>query len=607
MQQISVLLTACAKRLVLVCIIVATGLLSSGCQKSPDVGQTIVLATIDTWRRDATGFLGSVSPSPTPFVDKLAQTGIVATRAVAPVPQTGPSHYSMMSGRWPWRDGFRVNMQPLSGTEPPMLSEVLQKAGWTTAAFVSCMVLDHRQGFSSGFSHYDDQLELSGSTTELGMPERDGRETVERAIRWIREQHRSDDLFIWIHLFDPHFPYVRNDPRWRGNDSRDRYLAEVAHADAMLEKLAIALAEDARLPEAVSWIVVSDHGEGLGEHGEDTHGFMLHGATSNIPLVIAGPGVEPRVIESLTSTVDIFPTLAALAGIPAESRDGVDLSHHDPAEDRAIPLESMFGASSFGLSPVFGLRSNEWLWETSPTDRLWNVREDPGELLDVAGNHPEIVENLEVHRRQFEMPLYEPPRSIDDESVAQLRALGYVGAPAPQSSQEDVRAFVRTGFKWFTMMLSDQRAGNLESAEQNAALLLENYPQSPEVWKEAGFVAVAMGDFARAADRFARAVELSPSSREFRVSYATALLELGRHREAELLFREILEEDPEHFHARFNLAHLLDRTNRAADANEQWLHFIVQHPEDKRAAEIRRMLIQRGFLTETGQVAVSRR
>jgi arylsulfatase A-like enzyme len=272
--------------------------------------RSVVLVTIDTWRRDATGFLGGLDPSPTPFVDSLAEKGLVAADAVAPVPLTGPSHWSMLTGRWPWLQGVRLNGDTPSEDFGPTLAETLRGHGWSTGAFVSCAALDHRFGFARGFDVYDDRFRVRGEMGFEDMPQRRGDATVDRALAWTAGLDPTTPLFLWVHLFEPHYPYDSPRGQWAGRHGD--YLAEVAFADDQLRRLSTGLEQQGRPQRESLWVVLSDHGEGLGEHGEPTHGLLLHGATTRIPLLLAGPGVPARRDDELASTVDVLPTVLAL-------------------------------------------------------------------------------------------------------------------------------------------------------------------------------------------------------------------------------------------------------------------------------------------------------
>jgi arylsulfatase A-like enzyme len=548
---------------------------------------TVVLLTIDTWRRDATGFLGGLEPSPTPFLDRLASRGLVALDAVAPVPLTGPSHWSMLTGRWPWRDAVRVNGDFPVDPAVPTLARLLRDDGWQTAAFVSAAVLDRRFGFGEGFDVYDDRFLTGGGADDLEFIERRGDETVQAALDWLERQPPGAPLFLWVHLFDPHFPYDSPDGPRAG--PRGDYLAEVGFADRQAGRLAAELERRGRPLERSLWVVLSDHGEALGEHGERTHGLLLHGATTRIPLLVAGGGVSHGPYDALASTVDVMPTILAGLGYELPDCDGRSLLTGGEAPGRDVPLESMLGADSHGLAEVVGLRTNEWLFEASPADHLWNLTQDPEERHDVALEQAEVVADLAARRESYETAAAAAPGALDRQTLERLAALGYVRSGA-KAGRGDVREFVVDGTGAFDRLISLQRSGSLAEAELLAADLVGRFPDSPLIWLEAGFVAVAMEDLAAAERRFRRATELSPARTKARLNLGNALWLQGRADEAEREYRKVLRRDPGDLFALYNLGALLWEGQRAEEAAEPWRELLQRYPHDPRCQQIRDLL-----------------
>ena len=550
--------------------------------------KTIVLVTIDTWRRDATGFLGEKDPSPTPFIDSLARRGVVATDAVTPVPYTAPAHWSMLTGRWPWADRVRVNGDlPTTIDADRTVAGVLRSQGWTTAAFVSCGVLGDQFGFAAGFEHYDDDFHAKGGIGLERMPERRGDQTVEKAHAWLHTTGPGDHVFIWVHLFDPHFPY--DAPRERFDGDHGRYLAEVAFADAQVKRLADALDIAKRPLDESLWIVLSDHGEGLGEHGEPTHGLLLHGATTRIPLVVAGGPVEPRRYDGLVSTVDLYPTILGAAGVEGYESDGIDILTTSDPVDRAIPLETMYGASAFGVAPAYGLRHDRWLWEESPEDHLWNVVEDPDELSDVATGNDAVIESLRSAREDFGVVAYEPGETKDEETLKMLRSLGYVAGGA-EAGEDSVREFVLEGWPRYedmTRLMADQ---NYAEADRHVEAFLERYPRSPPVWMHGGFIALGLDDLEKAELRFRQVVLLEPRNIGGHINLGNVYLATEDVAKAELEFRAALRIDPEDLHSLFNLGAVLWQQGRRAAARPYWEAFVRLYPSHEQTPQIRSLL-----------------
>ncbi len=558
----------------------------------PDQGpgevRTVVLVTIDTWRWDANGFLGDPAASPTPFLDQFAGLGLVATDAVAPVPLTGPSHWSILTGRWPWRDGMRDNGDAAPPEHGPTVAGVLGAAGWQTAAFVSAGVLDHSLGFAAGFDHFDDRVRVSaGGIDEITWAVRRGDATVAAAGEWIAEQDAGGKLFLWVHLFDPHFPY--DPPTGPLPGEHGAYRAEVAFADAQVHALTAILEAAGRLQGESLYVVISDHGEGLGEHGEATHGFLLHRATTRIPLLIVGPGIEARRYEPLVTTADVAPTILGYLGLEAPAGDGIDLLRTAAAGSRAgsrsVPLESLAGFRAFDLAPATGLRHQQWLWEASPEDHLWNLRDDPGEANDLAATHGDTLRELRQLRAAFAIPEPTAAGPIDGALRRDLEALGYLSAGIT-AERKNVRSFIETDWQLNARVLSLAQRGEFRQAEEYARQFLERNPRSPGMWIEAGFIAAQLNDLAAAEERFRRAIELDDSAKA-RLNLGNVLLIGRRPQEAEAEYRRVLEINPEDPYGLYNLGLVLGRQQRHAEAEEFWQRFLERWPDHPKAAEVR--------------------
>jgi arylsulfatase A-like enzyme len=267
----------------------------------PGPPPSILLVTLDTTRADAIGH-GSARAE-TPAFDALARRGRLFRAAYATAPETLPSHSSIMTGLYPGGHGVHENGRRLADAHA-VLAERLQQAGYQTAAFVSSFVLDRRFGLSRGFERYDDEM-------PDGVAERSAGATTDRALTYHRTPSSSPRR-VWVHNIDPHAPYAPPEP-YRTRDAGDPYHREVAAMDAELRRLIGAFDATAPGPRAI--IVLADHGEGLGDHGEQQHGNLLYQSTMHVPLVIAGPGVEPGVTDSPVSTRRIFQTVLDWAGI----------------------------------------------------------------------------------------------------------------------------------------------------------------------------------------------------------------------------------------------------------------------------------------------------
>jgi arylsulfatase A-like enzyme len=271
-------------------------------EASPRARPSILLVTLDTTRWDAIG--PEARGARTPGFDALAARGLRFRQAYATAPETLPSHASMLTGLYPAGHGVRENARYLAPAHP-VAAEKLRAGGYRTAAFVSSFVLARRFGLARGFEHYDDALPERRS-------ERSARETTDRALAWLEGGAGREPLFLWVHYFDPHAPYEPPEP-YRSRHPRSPYLGEVEAMDEQLGRLVAALEGRSRGPVAI--VVASDHGEGLGDHGEAQHGNLVYQSTMLVPVVIAGPGVVPGTSDVPVSTRRVFHTLLDWAGL----------------------------------------------------------------------------------------------------------------------------------------------------------------------------------------------------------------------------------------------------------------------------------------------------
>src|SRR5947207_503327 len=276
------------------------------CNREPPPKPNVLLITLDTFRADRIG------PS-APNLSKLAQNGIWYRQADAAAPLTLPSHATILSGLLPPHHGLRNNG---IGTFPERdtLATVFARAGYRTGAFVSAFILDRRFGLSRGFETYDDAIARDPNDAKVSFEaERRGGETVDRALEWLARPD-ARPWFAWVHLYDAHAPYAPPAP------FPQTYDGEIAYVDAQVGRLLGAIDRNKTLV-----IVVGDHGEALGEHGELTHGLLLYEPTLHVPLIVAAPSLPPRVVREPFSTVDVAPTIARLAGLKfSAAADGSD-------------------------------------------------------------------------------------------------------------------------------------------------------------------------------------------------------------------------------------------------------------------------------------------
>jgi len=468
--------------------------------ETPPGRPDIVLITIDTLRADRVG------PGLTPAIEALAGRGARFSNARSPVPLTLPAHVSIMTGLLPSSHGVRENgvvFQPRP--DSPTLAAALDAAGYETGAFVGAYVLDRRFGLSHGFDRYDDRVHRNLDVPERLEAERQGSEVADAALAWL--QSTRSPYFLWVHLYDPHAPYQA--PADAPGSAASPYDAEVAYADSQVARISAALAS--RGSEASTVIVVAgDHGEGLGDHGEQTHGMLAYDSTLRVPLVMAGPGVSRVTVDRPVSSVDIAPTLQRRAALtPATATDGVDLLSALPAE-RDVYAETQYPRAA-GWHPLAVLAGDRWKLVLSSEAELYDIAADPGERANVAAAQPGVVKGMTTRVRQIESRAVSSAPTVDAEAAARLRALGYVsGGDAPV----------------------DPRAANpaREIAAWNAF--------------ESALSALARGEVQPVLPALRDLAARFPSSKTFQSTYARALMDSGNARGALELLRTTVSRHP---------------------------------------------------------------
>ncbi|HEX6883386.1 MAG TPA: sulfatase [Planctomycetota bacterium] len=539
---------------------VALAALVAACGQSPRP-TSILLVTLDTTRADRIGCYGRAEAG-TPALDALAERGVRFERAVTPVPITLPAHASLLSGTQPPHHGLRDNGIAALDEGVVTLAEVARDGGLATAAFVSAFPLARTFGLAQGFERYDDEFAPAGPGA---IRERRGDETVRRARAWLEALAPGEPFFLWVHLFDAHEPY-RAPEEFARRFPEDPYQAEVAFADHCLGELLGALASLGREGDTLV-CVTADHGEGLGEHGEDTHALLLYDTTVRVPLVLAGPGLAPRAVSAPASLTDVAATLAEGAGLAR----GAALAGQGarsfwphlaggPAPEGPLYLETLFPRLHFGWSELVGLEEGGRKYVEAPGARdeagtaraeLFAPADDPAELRDLAAElHAEresLARALEALRRALEQGAAASTRRTQSaEDLEALAALGYGGADvlAELPSAFDAPAPGRDPRRTVgaVQLLNQVRglsgAGQLEAAAAALARLEVLDPGEVIVHEARGDHHLARGrrgaraGFERAAEEFAAACALEPGRRGLWLRRFEALEALGRLTEA---------------------------------------------------------------------------
>jgi len=486
---------------------------------------SLVLITLDTTRADHLGCYGATRAA-TPSLDGLAKRGVRFDAVLSPTPLTAPAHASVLTGRVPRRHGVRDNAGFVLEASIPSIAEQLARAGYDTRAFVSSFVLDRGVGLSRGFAAYDDSVRV-GDRRAFAHEERSARQTIDAALASFPKLEAP--FFLWVHLYDPHLPYVPPEPfasRFAGRP----YDGEIAFMDSEVGRLLDALK---RRTGPIVIAAVGDHGESLGEHGEEGHGVFLYQATQRVPMILAGPGVPMgKTVATTVGLIDLAPTLLELVGQgPLPGADGHSLVAHLSGERFPAPdyeLETFYPAFAYGWSPLRALVSGPLKYVAAPRPELYEMPTDPRETHDLAKVPARAARlrglDLELVRR---IGTDAPAASLDAETQERrdrLASLGYVGgtkAP-PASSAIDPK----DGIVWLRELDAARR--NADAGDGTAAVtaiekLLAKNPDNVQALYTLIGVRASGKQWPEAVAAARRAVALQPQSALARMHLANSL------------------------------------------------------------------------------------
>jgi arylsulfatase A-like enzyme/Flp pilus assembly protein TadD len=494
----------------------------------------VFLISIDTLRSDrlpAYGYRGVETPA----IDRLRADGVLYEHAYSHCPLTLPSHATVLTGRLPADTGVRDNVGYQLDPSVPTLAEVLGKNGYRTGAAVSSFVLRKNTRIDRGFGFWDDQVEQGSSGTAIGEIQRPGPETTAIAQRWIAE-HGGSPLFFLLHLYEPHTPYEPPEP-FRGRYPNP-YDGEIAAADQIVGGF-LEFLQQQDLYDRSLIILFSDHGEGLGDHGEDEHGIFLYREAIQVPLIVKLPGnaMRGRSVGTAVQLSDIFPTVAEVTGTKTAPVDGKSLLSFlkaDAPQERLVYSETYYPRFHFGWSDLHSLTDGKKHLIQAPRPELYDVAADPAERTNV----------LQQERRAYTamrgalQPLIreaEAPAAIDSEEAAKLAALGYLGAgaqTAPGEALPDPKdsigalADVRHAF---TLARRDETEAALALTEK----VLAGNPRMLDLWDLKARLLGVQRRQREAVEAAKEGLRLAPTASHLALLIATLALEIGDADEAE--------------------------------------------------------------------------
>ncbi len=442
-------------------IFLLLGLLAaSGCDRAPAVGRAtnVLLITLDTTRADRLGAYGHRGAI-TPNLDALAAEGSLFSAATTSVPMTLPAHASLMTGSTPLQHRVKDNSGFILAESARTLAESLGEHGYATRAIVAAYVLHHSRGLAQGFDEYDDRFDDASAGLHT---QRNAAAVAELALDRL-EDEPARKRFLWLHLYDPHFPYTP--PADFAGRLEDPYDGEIAYVDSQLGRIFDYL-DRAGLDDSTLIVVAGDHGEAFGEHREVDHGIFLYEPTMRIPLIVRAPGKGlDHDVDDLVRDIDVMPTVLDYLGLPIpDSVQGRSLlplmSGGRETEPRLAYGETFYSRYHYGWSELTSIRDRRHKFIQAPSPELYDLEEDPLELHNLVDVRPGIAEDLAATLRgwlaESDSASSTTPASMDPESLARLRSLGYAGSsvpvgkgelPDPKNHADSLELFARVGYR----------------------------------------------------------------------------------------------------------------------------------------------------------------
>ncbi len=528
--------------------------------------RNVILISIDTWRADHVGCYGCKLPV-TPNIDQFAKESVLFENVVTAAPITLPSHSTMLTGTLPPYHGVHNNLFYRLAESNLTLPEILEPNGFTSAAFVSAFVLDSKFGLNQGFAEYHDEFE-NVQESDFGN-ERRADETTGLAVKWL-EENQDEKFFMFLHYFDPHDEY--NPPEPFASRFADKpYAGEIAYADyhvgIVLEKL-----KQLGLYDSSLIIVVGDHGEMLGEHGEETHMYFIYESAIKVPMIFKVPGLtKPKRVSDIAGLVDIVPTVCSLLKIQTPLQvEGRDLSPYfykkrTADEDRYLYCESIV-PQSFKANSLLAVVTNNWKYIQTTRPELYDLIEDPCEITNLAKLQPQrcrIMQDKlrEILEKCIRKSSDDAKVDLDPETIARLESIGYVGTKIDENWEFDQDSPDPKDFIGLSNAIKKCKRFIYKKQYDQAKKLCEEtlqiYPGSSELHNLLAKVASNQGRWGDAISHLKKSIALAPEFPDTYDELGNIMALLGKWADAALCFKTALKLNPDIAETNLKLAKVL--------------------------------------------------
>ena len=545
----------------------------------------LLVITLDTTRADRIGAYGYQGVE-TPTIDRLASEGVLFEQAMATASLTLPAHCSIFTSRFPPEHGVRDNGGFFLSPQQLTLATYLKGKGLRTGAVVAAYVLDGKWGLNQGFETYVDDFDLSKQARGFGLGDvqRPGNEVVDRALPWL-EKVKGQRFFAWLHFYDPHTPYAPPEP-FKSRYAEHPYAGEIAFMDSQIARV-IGFFERNGLLDRTVVAVIGDHGEGLNQHSEGTHGFFIYQSTARVPFIIRTPfeHLRGRRVSDPVRSVDLMPTVLDLMGVaPPKGIAGVSLAPLMTGDRKTLDLEAyaeaLYPLHHFGWSELRAWRAGRYKAIDAPRPELYDLERDPHEERNIYTERRALADSMIARLRQQEADsagegVSKPAPEVDPEARARLAALGYVGSfVATSSSPRTDRADPKDKIDLFNLMTEAREGAKDEDPDKTFERVVGLYKkvlaQDPNVidaWFSLGNVYQRAHRHEEAIAYFKRALELKPDYDLPVINMANAYRALGKDEAALAGYEHYLTIDPKNAHVRYEVGQIyLDRGDEARAA-----------------------------------------
>jgi arylsulfatase A-like enzyme/Flp pilus assembly protein TadD len=552
----------------------------------------VVLITLDTLRPDHLRCYGYTSIE-TPNIDGLAGAGARFTQAFTPIPITLPAHASLLTGMFPLATGVHDFISDRLPPGTATLARVLHDHGYSTAAFLGAPVLDSRFGLDQGFDTYSGQFGLAAAEiVHLDAVKRPGDQVVDEAQKWLN-YHPQQPMFIWVHLYDAHSP--RRPPEsYAGRYPGRPYDAEIAFADAQVGRLLTALTQQGLLEKSLV-VVVSDHGESLGEHGETAHGFFIYNSTLHVVCIIKVPGDAPRVVNDEVSLVDVMPTVLQALGIPVpvgvQGRSLLSLVAGRAGEGSSnLYAESYPPLLHFGWSPLRSIQSRGWKYIETARPELYDTRADPKELNNLFSTRQALALDMSNRLRTL-ISRYTPAADAeapengpaDPALLKSLRSLGYVAGSTGTFTDANGKGLPdpKDRIQVYELVygaLTDEEQQHYAEGLRKLQKAAKTEPRSGTILFLMAEEYFHLNDFPHAISYFQSVLNVDSKNAVAAYYLGLSHLQNGDLGAAEMNFQYALVLDPTSYGAAFNLGVVYSRRKQAQPAIQAFARAIKIFP-----------------------------